>query len=309
MDSGSRAGMTGVTLFRLWKGLTTEGRRDGFPTAREDGPGAENDGPGEVTLTPSTGSGRTAEKRERRRGYGSGGALASGSPSRLFFGVFGWLTAAAGVWVRPPRSVFVRFCLGAVPAGCQAGGISKSLLATSARSPGRQVPSAKLLPSRYRCVRVSDALSEARRDARQVVLVQPRSSGCSPGRPACPVYHRSTRSCATSEGPGWSRLLMSGIVPLSALPFRFRLVTLVRNVRRPEPRPVRPFSFIHSVVRLIMPLRSGRGRAHISLANAIEPPQATRQHSAHRIPLRPMLPFSFSYLQASHVRSGPATRP
>ena len=57
---------------------------------------------------------------------------------------------------RPPRSVFVRvvYWQAARPAA------SKSLFSTIARSPGRQVPSAKLLPFRYRCVRVSAALAK-----------------------------------------------------------------------------------------------------------------------------------------------------
>ena len=65
-ESGSRAGMTRVTLLRLWKGPPTEGNRDGFWISGERRSGG-------VTLTPTL----------SRRGRGGTRRPGMGSPYRV----------------------------------------------------------------------------------------------------------------------------------------------------------------------------------------------------------------------------------
>ena len=178
------------------------------------------------------------DDKERRRVFG---------PAALLF----WSMERRGVTLTPPPldTGFRRYdgdpsaaavfgaaaavcvcsaCLGAVPAGCIRLASSKSLLATLvARSPGRQVPSAKSLPARNRCVRVSAAFDNPASDASQIVHMQPdplrlSMSPIVPGM--SPLSEFPCSGTGTAGCPGRSCPESS---PLSELSLRFRAVTLV----------------------------------------------------------------------------------
>ena len=147
-------------------------------------------------------------------------------PAALLFGVFGWVVRGGLSGVGPgAAAVYV----------CSAQ--------STGRLPGRR-PRSRCFRYHRQVARQAGACCEAvavevqvRQGVRRVRESRrrypssrcrtARSSRCSPGRPACPVSSPLNWFLCSLRRTRLSKPLMSGIVPLSMLSFRFRLVTLV----------------------------------------------------------------------------------